>query len=369
MKLFQRFKRCAGRRRTVREPNPPGTPVESNPLVYDEVPGMPLRIDWLHFSNRGSPLVGQFQHKVSNGSYKLEHRRCYLCGNDDYDEVARADPMGFVWGLCRRCGLLLQHTMLNGQSLDEFYESGEYQAICMGGLDDTRHFQLEYQVTSQYIAEAIRTQFPDVRDIKVVEMGCGSGGILLYLRECGACVKGFDIDQQRVEVGRQYFPELEVGDAMSHTDELNSCDVVLLSNVLEHLSSPLVFLSDLRSSMTNSAVRLVIDVPNLEGAFAYSTHLEHFFHIAHVSYFTSGTLARLVNSSGFEVIDILNRGMAMTLIARAKQASDHPRCDLYWAARSALHFGLYKRTRATAGIRAREKYEEILRRGVNGQSA
>lgn len=79
---------------------------------------------------------------------------------------------------------------MRNDDLNIFYESGEYQVICMDGLSDEKHFALEFQVMSLYFFDVLEKINIPVDGLNVMEIGCGSGGILLAFKKKGAKVKG-----------------------------------------------------------------------------------------------------------------------------------------------------------------------------------
>ncbi len=179
-------------------------------------------------------------------------------------------------------------------------------------------------------------------DTSVVEIGCGSGGILYALKEWGAkSVKGYDIDEHMVSYGKTIIPELEIADAMSHDFDIdNRFNVILLSNVLEHLYDPQEFMVRIASRVTSPNVRIVIDVPNLEYCYSYSDiSFLRFLHIGHLWYFTSITIERLLNQVGFGVDYIFPRGGAFTIICSKRLSpSINNYNNGYWSSVSAINY-------------------------------
>ena len=243
-----------------------------------------------------------------NTVYSIEEFPCPLTNQFTYTKVASSE-YGFEWALSSS-GLLQMNKRFTESSLNLFYKSGDYRKITMGGATDAHLFNLEYKIMSKYFLEIFNSQKINIRGKKIFELGCGSGGILLALKEQGAFVTGVDLDEGAINYGKQYLDELYCDDAKNYLKNVNF-DFVILSNVLEHLHNPLVFLREL--SIKQSA-RLIIDVPNLLGAHSYSDSFNKFLHIAHIWYFTPATLCQLLKLAGFSIDFISDRGSAMTII-------------------------------------------------------
>ena len=186
----------------------------------------------------------------------------------------------------------------------------------MGGLDDDRHFNLEYKVMALHFFALFEKLNFTCSGKTILEIGCGSGGILKAFKEKGASVKGYDLDQERINAGLRNISEVESGDALGFDKDLSRYDLILLSNVLEHLFDPYRFLINLHGKLIQYSrlFMIVIDVPNLEGAHEYGSCFRDFLNIGHLWYFTTMSLERLLNNAGFKVDAVFNRGAAMTLV-------------------------------------------------------
>jgi len=141
---------------------------------------------------------------------------------------------------------------------------------------------------------------------RVIEIGCGDGNYLEYLRDAGAEVAGIEpsaafrqLTQQRdFKVFSGYIDRNNlVPDAPWHG--------FVTRQVLEHVADPNSFLQGIRASMTTEAVGLV-EVPSLEQTLADRRFYDFF--PDHLNYFSVRTLRHALERNGFEVIETV-RGM------------------------------------------------------------
>jgi len=275
-------------------------------------------IDILRYADKDHFFTKQFKDKLSAGIYSLEKNSCPICGKDNYISVARSCE-GFGWDVCTNCGLLQMSTRLTNDDMNTFYVSGEYNSVCMGNISEERLFELESRAMSLYFIDIIQRLDLDLKSLSIVEIGCGSGGILFALKEAGArSVVGFDIDRSRIAFGKKYINELYAQDALSEDiDDYNEFDVIILSNILEHLSTPKDFLLRLSSKISSDNPVVLIDVPNLDTSFKYSSGtFNDFLKISHVWYFNFINIERLLNQTGFDVEYMFPRGASFTVVAR-----------------------------------------------------
>jgi len=232
----------------------------------------------------------------------------------------------------------------------------------MGSLDLKTNFILEYNVQSLVFIDLFEKLNINARSINIVEIGCGSGGILLALKEWGAnSVKGFDINKQLINYGKTMLSELEVADALA--DEfmiVDNCNFVLLSNILEHLNTPQIFLLRLYEKILNST-RVIIDIPNLEYCFSYSNNsFLRFLHIQHLWYFNSITIERMLNNAGFGIEYIFPREAALTIVCSKNDEKIHNTNNAYWNSVSAINYANHCFDPNNISIRADIKLKSLL---------
>jgi len=305
-------------------------------------------------------MYDQFNSKLTKGIYKIVHHPCPICGGVEFVNVAISKEC-FKWGVCKTCGLFQMNGRLRDDDLNMFYESGEYQVICMGNLDDNKHFMLEYKVMSLYFFDVLEKINIPVHELNVLEIGCGSGGILLAFKEKGAIVKGYDLDPHRIEYGRRYISEIEYADAMEFTGEWpDNINLLILSNVLEHLADPQKFMKAVQSKLKNGNIKILIDIPNLDGAFAYSNQtFSDFLHIGHLWYFNSITIERLLNQAGLRIEFIFNRGAAFTIICSKSKVEISNVHNAFWNSISSINYANFTNEPGNVGYQASEAVKEI----------
>lgn len=97
--------------------------------------------------------------------------------------------------------------------------------------------------------------------VKVADVGCGRGEVLIRLNRKGYDTLGIDIDPSNIVIGDEQIPVVQ-GDllALSEVKAAQGAKVIVLSHVLEHVHSPLTALQECRKL---GAEWVVIAVPNL----------------------------------------------------------------------------------------------------------
>lgn len=166
-----------------------------------------------------------------------------------------------------------------------YYERNEIEAWRrLGGIDKANHVRVLWG-----------TRPPP----RVVDVGCGDGAVAEALTSnFWATYIGFDISSSAVEAGRRKeIPgaEFALFDGSSLPLEDQSCDVALLSHVLEHVEDPRSLLTE----CARVARRVLIEVPlelNLRTPrdFVWTD-------VGHINLFNLKLLRHLVQSCGLTV--------------------------------------------------------------------
>lgn len=161
------------------------------------------------------------------------------------------------------------------------------------------------------VAGMMRAAMPS--GVRVLDVGCGAGGVTLIANEGkGNDVHAIEPDRDRAAVARQRGLRVHEGvldEAYIAANE--SFDVVMSSDVLEHLVSPAETLQLFHRALRPGGTVLV-SVPNvahwsvranlLIGRFNYEPL--GIMDATHLRWFTSKSIARLFEDVGFEVISI-----------------------------------------------------------------
>jgi len=161
---------------------------------------------------------------------------------------------------------------------------------------------------SPEMAEHRRRQFADfvgthgLHGRPVIEIGCGSGEYLCWLKEAGAEAHGLEHNEAAIDACRRQGLHVQQGfvDGKGTRIPGGPFDGFLMLSCLEHLPDVNGTLAGIRANLVPSAVGLV-EVPNFDLILAERTVSE--FMTDHLLYFTRETLETTLRTNGFEVLD------------------------------------------------------------------
>jgi 2-polyprenyl-3-methyl-5-hydroxy-6-metoxy-1,4-benzoquinol methylase len=173
-------------------------------------------------------------------------------------------------------------------------------------LPNDREIQSALAQRAPYLRRLIANWVPADRDTRVLDLGCGYGAIMHFLREAGyKNVTGVDTSPEQVRAAQH----LGLEDA--HCDEIypflkqiqdHTYDVVIAFDILEHLTKPeLLQLGDEVHRVLRCGGRFILHAPNGEAVFSGTVlHGD----LTHELAFTRGSIRQFAGACSFKVISV-----------------------------------------------------------------
>ena len=227
----------------------------------------------------------------------MEQTVCLLCGvQDERPLLRRAQPRHVV---CRRCGLVYQNPRPTLAEISAYYLQGYWEdrgAVASGDEQPISDASIErgraiVGWTQSFVSQG---------DL-AVEIGCGHGEILAYVRdELGCQALGVEPSRSQAAAAAQRF-----GLNMQQTD-LDGvalpgppAKLLVLSHVLEHFHDPRAALARCRELLVEEGW-VFIEVPNILNPHPRK-RLSTWLAVEHMYYYSATTLGRLLTEAGFRV--------------------------------------------------------------------
>jgi ubiquinone/menaquinone biosynthesis C-methylase UbiE len=180
--------------------------------------------------------------------------------------------------------------------------------------------------------ETVRDGKSGERSVRVLDLGCGDGGVAAELARAGAHVTGVDISRVAVERARAAHPDLEF--KVTRTDEPlpfgdAAFDAVICLHVLQHIADTQRFLSEARRVLAPGGF-IAVAVPFhgivknvLVALRSFERHHDPLEPV--LRFYTRRSLARLLRDFGFEQVRLTAAGglppLRDTLLARARRGA------------------------------------------------
>jgi SAM-dependent methyltransferase len=149
---------------------------------------------------------------------------------------------------------------------------------------------------------------PQIKESKILDIGCGFGQILLALKKIGyTSLKGIDIDDEAINYClRKGFNVEKITDLIEFSMKSNErYDFIIMNHVLEHLEKGRIIetLVSIENNLLSTNGLLFIAVPNAQSNTGCYWAYEDF---THHTLFTAGSLYFVLKSAGFESVEFLD---------------------------------------------------------------
>lgn len=191
-----------------------------------------------------------------------------------------------------------------------------------------------------------RKFIPKDKTIKILDIGCGYGEFIYYLKNIGYKDSyGIDIDPRRINFAKDAgIMEVEHTDAISFLkDKKNKYDVVIARDSIEHFSKDrtLELLSSIFSSLRAERGILIIQTPNGESPLAGRYR---YWDFTHEVIFTQNSLKNILSLAGFKKTECFPAGPVPLGLASSVRF-------FFWKIIDALlHFYILVETGSAKGI-------------------
>lgn len=154
--------------------------------------------------------------------------------------------------------------------------------------DRYRYFSEEAATTEKYFIPYL-SEFMDVGDISVLEVGCGEGGNLLPFARRGCRVVGVDLSEQRVRQAESFFSrECAAGtfvcdDVMHYRGDGRLFDLIVCHDVVEHIPEKGKMLLALKRLLAPGG-RLFVAFPAWQMPFGGHQQIAHSWVVSHLPF-------------------------------------------------------------------------------------
>lgn len=227
-------------------------------------------------------------------------------------------PGNFVYMRCISCGLVFLHPQPDDKTLRKHYPSEHYFAYNKGEKGGIFGSVREYVVKHAYkptLLSRVLTSFLNTsfaipvyrKGGKILDVGCGTGDILVLLKDLGWDTYGIDIDKKGMRIAKERgLTHMRVGtykDVDKYQD--NYFDCIRLYHVIEHINDPSLCLKILYKKLKPQG-ELFLCTPN------FNTPIQKIFGSywsaldapRHLYLFTPQTLARIAKKYNFAVVSV-----------------------------------------------------------------
>lgn len=252
-------------------------------------------------------------YSVNSNLTPAESFLCRLCGSKKVFPLFQQTRDGITYHIvyCSNCGVAQTVEYSDPVSPD-------YVDLVESDIDKGRLWcQGEHKAPAFRLWRRLMNKYTDRKASKnpnLLDVGCGTGGFLRFAREQGFEPYGFDASQAQADYACKELPNIRKAfGPKDYLSNLNQTDlkfqVATLWDVLEHIRTPLDFLSQIRAILDGNGL-LFASVPNA-GAIRWKQWVGYLrgrppelVPWEHVFYFSPRSLRICLERSGFQVLEI-----------------------------------------------------------------
>jgi len=227
---------------------------------------------------------------------------CLLCGSFEYialDQVVdyRLHTTNQIFNLvrCLRCDAVYLNPLPNNKDFPNFYPEAFYASVDVYSYVSLFLNQLKFRMVTNLKTKG-----------RILDVGCGGGGLLSLFKDGGWLVYGVDTSEKACKLATKRLGE------NVYNNTLSGCafpddyfDVVFLNHVIEHMSSPYRELDEISRILKNNGL-IVICTPNIS-SYQFVISGDKWLHLdipRHVILYSPLTITRLLKKTGFQVTNI-----------------------------------------------------------------
>lgn len=169
-----------------------------------------------------------------------------------------------------------------------------------------------------YIFPKVLDLIPSNRALQILDAGCGNGYMANELAKSGHEVVGIDIAEDGISIAKKQYPNVKFYARSLYediTDIITNVDLIVSTEVIEHLYSPKIYLQNLHKVLRPGG-SIILTTPyhgylkNLALSITNSWDKHHTvdWEGGHIKFFSETTLSKMMHKVGFVNIKFNNAG-------------------------------------------------------------
>ncbi len=249
----------------------------------------------------------------------LLNTNCNLCHSTSIKPLYSKADLNIV--KCGSCGLTFLSPFPDEEAIKKLYSEDYYLAW---GIQEPKNLELVRSIKMATFRRELEHLRKYVGSGKILDIGCAMGFFLEAARESNWDVYGVELSTYAAKIAQQTLGQKIYNGALEAAKfEDGFFEVVVMSDLLEHVTDPASFLTEVMRIIKPGGLLMIV-TPNLESLSAkiMRRHWNH-FNQEHLYYFSPGTISRFLKEKSFEVLDVYPAVKAFNYIYISSQLKIH----------------------------------------------
>ncbi len=220
---------------------------------------------------------------------------CPSCSSQKFVLIRRLKKYNQIFYLikCKYCAIVFMSPIPRTDEIKAFYENDQLRNSTYYTLtadDDRKTFNIYFDIISKYKQKG-----------KILDIGCSVGTLLNVSEQRGFTSQtGVELNVIVYKICKKNYPKYTI----LHKLPTNSTfDVIIMSDVLEHLQNPFTYLQELRTLLNKDGLLFIITPDYDIFCTRYITNVKP---IEHIYYFTKQTLTAALLKASYVPLHIAN---------------------------------------------------------------
>jgi len=222
---------------------------------------------------------------------------CPLCGSQKGDNFLSYNKYQLID--CSKCGLVSPNVDFTKLGNHGVYDDEVYKRDVRINVLNTYDYRKKTLAPERlnYILE--KTKISKNR-IKLLDVGCGPGYLLSYLKDNGVKYKGLELSDFLVKICKNRGLNVESADLKNEKD--GSYNIITLYDVLEHLTDPITLFKTINKKLIKNGF-VIAHTPNIHSLsfLLMGKDQNNLYPFQHICFFDQRSLDYLAKKTGFKV--------------------------------------------------------------------
>lgn len=202
---------------------------------------------------------------------------------------------------CSSCGLISIHPNFLSNELLGLYP--ERYGSYLNKSNPNSLFSLLKNFLNEREAKKVCKLIPE--NGTIIEVGCGNGLFLEAVKRLRPDVNLIGFDIKETEFINKDLIDFHVGEFENYQKELESCDLIYFSNLIEHVINPNIFLDKCNSLLKDKGIVYgVTPSHNSIDRIIFNKFWGGYHYPRHLNIFNESNIVTLLNLSNFESIRV-----------------------------------------------------------------